>query len=347
MDKNAITIRAGARTAQGQGGRRLAAALAGLAAAAALAAPGAAGAQQAGGYPNRPITIVVPFSAGGTTDILARTIGQQLGERWSVPVVVENRTGAGGNIGTATVARAAPDGYTLVLGTIGTHAINPSLYKQMPYDATRDFAPITRIAMVPNALVVNKDAPYGTVQEMIAWGKANPGKLTFGSSGHGSTLHLSGETFKLLTGVDMAHIPYKGSSPAVADLLGGQISMIFDNLPSALPHVKAGRLKALGVTSAVRVEQLPDTPTIAEAGVAGYEVVSWFGLWAPAGTPPEVVGKLNKEVVDIIRTPAMQSQIREQGALPHPETPAQFGEFIESETRKWSDVVRRANLSIE
>lgn len=298
-------------------------------------------------YPNKPITINVPFSAGGTTDILARAIGQELGKKWGVSVVVENKPGAGGNIGTAQVARSAPDGYTLVMGTIGTHAINPSLYKDMPYDAIQDFAPITRTAMVPNALVVQKDAPYDTVQELIEYGKANPGKLTFGSSGHGSTLHMSGETFKMMTGVDMVHVPYKGSSPAVADLLGGQISMIFDNLPSALPQVKADRFKALGVTSSARAEQLPDVPTISEAGVQGYDVMSWFGLWAPKATPPEVVKKLNQAVVEIINDPEMQKTIRSQGAIPHPDTPEEFAAFIESETKKWGEVVRAANLSIQ
>ncbi len=298
-------------------------------------------------YPTKPILINVPFSAGGTTDLLARAIGQQLGQKWGVSVVIENKPGAGGNIGTAQVARAAPDGYTILMGTIGTHAINPSLYKDMPYDAVKDFAPITRVAMVPNALVVRKDAPYDTVQELIAYGKANPGKLNFGSSGFGSTLHMSGETFKMMTGVQMVHVPYKGSSPAVADLLGGQISMIFDNLPSALPHIKAGRLKALGVTSSERAEQLPDVPTISEAGVDGYAVMSWFGLWAPKDTPPKIVKKLNEAVVEILNEPEMQITIRSQGAIPHPETPEEFAEFIGSETKKWSDVVRSANLTIQ
>ena len=202
-------------------------------------------------------------------------------------------------------------------------------------------------AMVPNALVVPGAAPYDTVQALIAYGRANPGKLTFGSSGHGSTLHMSGETFKVMTGVDMQHVPYKGSSPAVADLIGGQISMIFDNLPSALPHIKSGRLKVLAVTSAQRSDQLPDVPTVAQAGVPGFEVMSWFGLWAPAGTPVDIVGKLNQAVVEIINTPDMQKQIRDQGALPHPETPAEFAAFIAAEGTKWANVVRNAKLAIQ
>ena len=312
-----------------------------------LAVPAALAAESAQAYPSKPITIIVPFSAGGTTDILARGIGQKLGERWKTSVVVENKSGAGGNIGSAQVARATPDGYMLVMGTIGTHAINPSLYKDMPYDAIKDFAPITRAAMVPNALVVPAGAPYDDVKALIAYGKANPGKLTFGSSGHGSTLHMSGETFKIMTGVDMVHVPYKGSSPAVADLLGGQISMIFDNLPSALPHIKSGRLKVLALTSSQRSDQLPDVPTMAQAGVPGYDVVSWFGLWAPARTPPEIVAKINQAVVDIINTPEMQKQIRDQGALPNPESPDAFAAFIAAEGKKWADVVRSANLVVQ
>ena len=301
-------------------------------------------AEDASSFPSKPITIVVPFSAGGTTDILARLIGQKMTERWKVAVVVDNKLGAGGNIGTAQVARSAPDGYTLVMGTIGTHAINPSLYASMPYDALKDFAPITRAAMVPNVLVVNPSSPFNTVKELIDYGKANPGKLTFGSSGHGSTLQLSGELFKMLAHVDMVHVPYKGSAPAVADLLGNQITMIFDNLPSSLPHVKAGKLKALGVTSSARVAQLPDVPTLAEAGVPDYEIMSWFGLWAPAKTPRPIVDKLNQAIVEILNTPELQQKISEQGAIPSPETPAQFERFIRAETEKWNKVVTAAKL---
>ncbi|KRB67943.1 Bug family tripartite tricarboxylate transporter substrate binding protein [Noviherbaspirillum sp. Root189] len=296
-------------------------------------------------YPSKMITIVVPFSAGGTTDILARLIGQKLAERWKVPVVIENKVGAGGNIGTAYVARSAANGYTLVLGTIGTHAINSSLYRNMPYDALKDFAPITRTAMVPNALVVNANAPFNTVRELIEYGKANPGKLVFGSSGHGSTLQMSGELFKMMTQVEMIHVPYKGSSPAVIDLLSNQISMIFDNMPSALPYVKTGKFKALAVTSSKRVAQLPEVPTMAEAGVPGYEVMSWFGLWAPAKTPGQIVEKLNKAVVEVLALPDVQQKIREQGAIPFPESPAEFEGFIRSESEKWSKVVKAAKLT--
>ena len=304
-------------------------------------------AQTADNYPNRSITMVVAFPAAGTTDILARLIGQRLTEKFKQTVVVENRPGAGGNIGSAYVAKAPPDGYTIMMGTIGTQAINPSLYKKMPYDAAKDFVPITRAAMVPNLLVVNKDAPYNTLAEMMAFVKANPGKLTYGSSGNGTTLHLSGELFNLMSGSKITHIPYKGSTPAVADLLGGQISMIFDNMPSVIQQVKSGRLKALAVTSAQRNPQLPEIPTIQELGVAGYEVWSWFGLLAPAATPKPIVDKLNASIVDIIKQPDVQAKIIELGAVPVPETSAEFGAFIEAETVKWAKVIKEANIGID
>jgi len=312
-----------------------------------LSACATAVAQTADNYPNRSITMVVAFPAAGTTDILARLIGQKLTDKFKQTVVVENRPGAGGNIGTAFVAKAAPDGYTIMMGTIGTQSINPSLYKKMPYDAAKDFVPITRAAMVPNLLVVNKDAPYNTLAEMMAYGKANPGKLTYGSSGNGTTLHLSGELFNLMSGSKITHIPYKGSTPAVADLMGGQISMIFDNMPSVIQQVKSGRLKALAVTSAQRNSQLPEIPTIQEVGVAGYEVWSWFGLLAPAATPKPIVDKLNVSIVDIIKQPDVQAKIIELGAVPVPETSAEFGAFIDAETLKWAKVIKEANIGMD
>ena len=304
-------------------------------------------AQTADNYPNRSITMVVAFPAAGTTDILARLIGQKLTEKFKQTVVIENRPGAGGNIGTAYVAKAPPDGYTIMMGTIGTQSINPSLYKKMPYDAAKDFVPITRAAMVPNLLVVNKDAPFNTLPEMMAYEKANPGKLTYGSSGNGTTLHLSGELFNLMAGSKITHIPYKGSTPAVADLMGGQISMIFDNMPSVIQQVKSGRLKALAVTSAQRNPQLPEIPTIQELGVTGYEVWSWFGLLAPAATPKPIVDKLNASIVEIIKQPDMQARIIELGAVPVPETSAEFGAFIAAETIKWAKVVKEANIGMD
>jgi len=304
-------------------------------------------AQTADNYPNRSITMVVAFPAAGTTDILARLIGQKLTEKFKQTVVIENRPGAGGNIGTAYVAKASPDGYTIMMGTIGTQSINPSLYKKMPYDAAKDFVPITRAAMVPNLLVVNKDAPFNTLPEMMAYEKANPGKLTYGSSGNGTTLHLSGELFNLMAGSKITHIPYKGSTPAVADLMGGQISMIFDNMPSVIQQVKSGRLKALAVTSAQRNPQLPEIPTIQEMGVAGYEVWSWFGLLAPAATPKPIVDKLNASIVEIIKQPDVQAKIIELGAVPVPETSAEFGAFIAAETLKWAKVIKEANIGMD
>lgn len=304
-------------------------------------------AQTADNYPSRSITMVVAFPAAGTTDILARLISQKLTEKFKQTVVVENRPGAGGNIGTAYVAKAAPDGYTIMMGTIGTQSINPGLYKKMPYDAAKDFVPITRAAMVPNLLVVNKDAPFNTLPEMMAYEKANPGKLTYGSSGNGTTLHLSGELFNLMAGSKITHIPYKGSTPAVADLMGGQISMIFDNMPSVIQQVKSGRLKALAVTSAQRNPQLPEIPTIQEIGVAGYEVWSWFGLLAPAATPKPIVDKLNATIVEIIKQPDVQAKIIELGAVPVPETSAEFGTFIAAETLKWAKVIKEAKIGMD
>lgn len=304
----------------------------------------ATAAENASSYPSKPITIIVPFTSGGTTDLLARLIGQKLSERWKIPVVIENKPGAGGNIGSAQVARGEPDGYTLVMGTIGTHAINASMYANMRYDAAEDFSPITRAAMVPNVLVVNASAPFNSVKEMIAYAKANPGKLTFGSSGHGTTLQMSGELLKMIEKIDMVHIPYKGSAPAIADLLGNQITMIFDNVPSALPHIKSGKLKPLAVTSAQRVPQLPDVPTMMESGVPNYDVVSWFGLLAPAKTPGPIIEKLNKNIVDILKSPDVDQQIKDLGAIPTPESPAQFGSFIRAELDKWNKVVKGAQL---
>jgi tripartite-type tricarboxylate transporter receptor subunit TctC len=318
-----------------------------LAAAASLAVGVPTGAAAQDAYPSKPITIIVPFAAGGTTDILARVVGEQLGKDLGQTVIIDNRAGAGGNIGGQAAARAAADGHTLFMGTVGTHAINASLYKKMPFDPSKDFAPITRVAMVPNLLVVNPQVPAKSVQELIAYGKANPGKLTFGSSGSGSSIHLSGELFKSMTQIDMLHVPYKGSAPAVTDLLGGQISMMFDNMPSALQHVKAGKLRALAVTSGKRSPELPDVPTIAEAGVPGYEATSWFGLFAPAATPAAVIAKLNTAIVKVLADPAVKKKLSEQGAEPYSEKPEQFAAFIRTEATKWDKVVKASGASMD
>lgn len=302
---------------------------------------------QAQTYPTRAITLIVPFPAGGTTDILGRFVGQALSAAWNQPVVVENRGGAGGNIGAAAVAKAAPDGYTLLVGTVGTHAINASLYAKMPYDTLKDFAPVTQIASVPNMLVVTPSLPVGSVTELIAYAKANPGKLNMASSGNGTSIHLSGELFKVMTGVDMVHVPYKGSAPALNDLMGGQVQLMFDNMPSALPQVKGGTLKALAVTTATRSPAMPDLPTVAEAGVHGFEASSWFGVFAPAGTPKEVVAKLQTEIARILKSPEMTERLAQQGAVAVGNTPEEFGAYVQSELVKWAGVVKASGARVD
>ncbi|SPC18548.1 Bug family tripartite tricarboxylate transporter substrate binding protein [Cupriavidus taiwanensis] len=324
--------------------RRLLAA--GVALATAIA--GFAGAAHAqGGYPTKPITLIVPFSAGGTTDILARIVGLQLGKALGQPVVIDNRPGAGGNIGASLAAKAPGDGYTLFMGTIGTHAINQSLYSKLPYDPVKDFAPISRVAMVPNLVVANPKVPVNNIKELIAYVKANPDKLSYGSSGSGSSMHLSGELFNSMTGLHIQHIPYKGSAPAVNDLLGNQIGLMFDNMPSSYPHVKAGKLRALAVTSAKRSPALPNVPTVAESGVPGYEATSWFALYATGGTPQAIVDRLNAEVVKILAMPDVKKQMADQGAEPNPEKPAQLAAFMKSETAKWAKVVKASGATVD
>ena len=298
-------------------------------------------------YPTKPVTIIVPFAAGGTTDILARIIGQALTAELGQSVVVDNRAGAGGNIGGQAAAKATPDGHTLFMGTVGTHAINASLYKKMPFDPVKDFAPLTRVANVPNLLVANPAQPYKSVKDLIAYAKANPGKVNFGSSGNGSSIHLSGELFKSLAKVDMQHVPYKGSAPAVTDLLGNQIGIMFDNMPSAIQHVRSGKLVPLAVTTAKRSPELPSVPTIAEAGVLGYEATSWFGMFAPAGTPAPVLAKLNAAIVKVLAQPDVKKKINEQGAEVYSETPEQFAAFIQAESVKWGKVVKESGASLD
>ena len=298
-------------------------------------------------YPTKPVTIIVPFAAGGTTDILARIIGQALTAELGQSVVVDNRAGAGGNIGGQAAAKATPDGHTLFMGTVGTHAINASLYKKMPFDPVKDFAPLTRVANVPNLLVANPAQPYKSVKDLIAYAKANPGKVNFGSSGNGSSIHLSGELFKSLAKVDMQHVPYKGSAPAVTDLLGNQIGIMFDNMPSAIHHVRSGSLVPLAVTTAKRSPELPNVPTIAEAGVPGYEATSWFGMFAPAGTPAPVLAKLNAAIVKVLAQPDVKKKINEQGAEVYSETPEQFAAFIQAESVKWGKVVKESGASLD
>jgi len=319
----------------------LAAAALGLSALAPLAA------QAQAVFPSKSITIIVPFPAGGTTDIMARVVGQFMAKDLGQSVIVDNRAGAGGNIGSLFVAHAPADGYTLVMGTVGTHAINQSLYAKMPYDTIKDFAPITRVAMVPNLLVVNPAQPYKSVKELVAYAKANPGKINFASSGNGTSIHLSGELFKQMTGVDMQHVPYRGSAPALTDLIGGQTQIMFDNMPSSIPYVRDGRLRALAVTTTRRSPALPDVPTISEAGVPGFEATSWFGLLAPAGTPATIIARLNASVLKALADPEVKKKLVEQGAEPSGETPEQFAAFIKAETVKWGEVVKRSGAKID
>lgn len=298
-------------------------------------------------YPSKPVRIVVPFPAGGTTDILAREVAQRLTQTLGQSFVVDNRPGAGGNIGAELVAKSPADGYTFLMGTVGTHAINASLYAKMPYDHVRDFAPVILVAGVPNVLEVNPAVPVSSVQELIAYAKANPGKLNFASSGSGTSIHLAGELFKVMTGVSMSHVPYKGSAPALADLAGGQVQLMFDNLPSSLQLIKAGKLRPLAVTSAQRSAALPDLPTVAEAGLPGFEATSWFGLLAPAGTPPEVIAKVNAEVAKWLASPEAKDKLASQGAIPAGGSSDDFARHIAAETAKWQKVVKASGAKVE
>ena len=297
-------------------------------------------------YPGKPVRLVVPFPAGGTTDLLARAAAQKLSEAWGQQVIVDNRPGAAGNIGAELVSKAAPDGYTLLMGTVGTHAINPSLYAKMPYDHVKDFVPVILVAGVPNVLVVNPGLPVNSVAELIAYAKANPGKLNFASSGSGTSIHLSGELFKTMTGVQMTHVPYKGSAPALTDLMGGQVQLMFDNLPSSLAFIKAGKLRALGVTSAVRAAALPDTPTVADT-VPGFEASSWFGILAPAGTPRDIVTKINAETAKWLASPDAKEKLAGQGANVAGGSPDAFAKHIQTETAKWAKVVKDSGAKVD
>lgn len=308
----------------------------------ALAASAGAGAAE--NWPVKPIRMVIPFSAGGNTDVVARLIAPHIEKAVGQPVVVENRPGAAGNIAADFVARADADGYTLLMGTVGTQAINYSIYKDIRFKPA-DFTPITLVASVPNVLVVTPSLPVKSVQELIAYGKKNPGKLSFASSGAGSSIHLSGEMFKSRTGVDMVHVPYKGSAAAVTDLVGGQVHLMFDNLPTSLPFIKNGTLRALAVTSAERSTNLPDVPTMAQAGVPDFEAGSWFGVLAPAGTPASIVNKIDQAIEKAMADPDMQKRVVELGAVPTVKGPAEFNAFIGTEIEKWKAVVQAAGAS--
>ena len=319
---------------------------------AAVFAPALASAQTA--WPSKPVRIVVPFAAGGTTDILARSLAPELQKAFGQPFVVDNKPGAGGNLGASDVAKSAPDGYTVLMGTVGTHAINAALYPKMPYDPVKDFVPITLMAGVPNVMVLNPAlaAKYSinTVADFIKAAKANPGKFNMASSGNGTSIHLAGELFKTMTGTYMVHLPYRGSGPALIDLIGGSMDLMFDNLPSALPHIKSGKLKALAVTSSKRSDAAPELPTVAEAGGAtlkGYEASSWFGLMAPAGTPPDIVNRLQQETAKALGSPALKERLQAQGAIPGGMSSADFAAFIAAETKKWAAVVKASGAKVD
>jgi tripartite-type tricarboxylate transporter receptor subunit TctC len=317
-----------------------------LAAFGAAALLGSAGAAAESAYPAKSIRIIVAYTPAGTTDILARAIGQKFTEAWSQPVIVDNRPGANGNIGTEIAAKAPADGYTLLMGTAGTHAINPTLYPKLQFDAVKDFAPVSLVATVPNILVVSNALPVKNVKELIAYAKANPGKLAHGSPGIGSTGHLSAELFKSMTGVRMTHVAYKGSAPTLQDLMSGQIQVVFDNIPVYLPQVKAGKIRALAVTPAKRSPAAPELPTIDEAGVKGYEASTWFGLFAPAGTPADIVAKLSAETRRILDMPDVRERLLGLGAQPAGSTPEEFARFVRSEIAKWAKVIRDAHVSL-
>ncbi len=298
-------------------------------------------------YPARPIRVIVAYTPAGTTDILARIIGQKMTESWGQPVIVENRPGAAGNIGTELAAKSTPDGYTLLMGTAGTHGINVNLYRKLGWHSLRSFAPISLVAMVPNIMVVNNAVPVKNVKELIAYAKANPGKINYGSPGNGSTAHLSMELFKSMTGTDLVHIPYKGSAGVLADVMGGQISVTIDNMPVYLPQVKAGKIRALAVSPVKRSSAAPDLPTIAEAGVPGYDSSSWFGLYAPAGTPQDIVRKLSAEAARVLKLPDVSQRLSELGAEPVGNTPEQFAAFTKAEIAKWAKVIKDANVELQ
>jgi tripartite-type tricarboxylate transporter receptor subunit TctC len=303
-------------------------------------------------WPNKPVRVVVPFAPAGTTDILARALAPELGKAFGQTFIIDNRPGAGGNLGADVIAKSAPDGYNLLMGTVGTHAINAALYPKMSFDPVKDFTPIVLVAGVPNVLVMNpeKAAAYkvANVADLIHYAKENPGKLNMASSGNGTSIHLSGELFKSMTGTYMLHFPYRGSGPALLDLIGGTMDLMFDNLPSSLPHIKSGKLKALAVTSAQRSAALPDLPTIAEAGpVKGFDASSWFGLFAPAGTSADIVNRIQQETAKSFQAPVFKERLLSQGAIPGGQPPAEFAKFIAAETKKWAQVVKVSGAKVD
>jgi len=298
-------------------------------------------------FPTKPIRIVVPFPPGGPADVLARTVGDRIAVALGQPVVVDNRPGAGGNIGMELVAKAAPDGHTLALAPAGNLTVNPSLYRNVPYDVGRDFAPVTVIAAVPNVLVVNPQVPAKDLAELIAYAKANPGKLNYSSPGPGSGAHLAGELLKSSAGIDIVHVPYSGIAPAVTAVIAGDVQLMFAGAPSALPQVAGGKLRALAVASPMRIASAPALPTLSEAGLPGFDVTSWYSIVAPAATPPAVVERLQKEIARALTSPDVKAKLTGIGAEPIANTPEEFAAMIRVETAKWSKIVKDANIKIE
>ena len=301
----------------------------------------------ADGYPNKPIRIVVAYTPAGTTDILARAVGQKLTEAWGQSVIVDNRPGANGNIGTEYAAKATPDGYTLLMTTAAPHGVNPGLYRKLGFDAVKDFAGISLVATVPNVLVVNNGMPVKDVKELIAYLRANPGKVNFGSPGYGSTGHMSTELFMSMTGTKMNHVPYKGDAGVLADVMAGQISVSFSNMPAYTPQIKAGRVRALAVSTTKRSPAAPEIPTMAEAGVPGYVAVAWFGLLAPAKTPRDIINKLSLETARILKLPDVHARLSDLGAEPVGGTPAEFDDHIKAEIVKWAKVIKDSGATAD
>jgi tripartite-type tricarboxylate transporter receptor subunit TctC len=302
---------------------------------------------QSGAYPNKPVRVVVGVPPGGATDLVARLVAEQLSKQTGQQFVVDNRGGAGGNIGGEIVAKSPPDGYTLFIGPIGTMAINPFVYAKMPFDSVKDFAPISQLTSIPIVMAVNPSVPAKDVREFIAYAKANPGKVNFGSGGNGTQSHISGVMLNSLAGIDMTHIPYKGNGPAMVDLLAGRVSVMFDQISSALPHIRAGKLNALGVTTAKRSAVAPDIPTLAETGLPTFEATTWHGLLAPAGTPRDIVAKLNAETVKALNSPELIEKFKANGIDPVSSSPEQFAALIKTELQRWGDVVKAAGVKPE
>ncbi len=314
---------------------------------AALAASALVGPAFAQNYPDRTITMVVPFAAGGSTDLVARILAQKLTEQLGQSVVVENRAGAGGNIGAAAVAKAAPDGYTVLYGTISTHTLNPLMAKKSAYDPIKDFEPIALIGNIPNVLVVNPSVPAKNVQELIALAKASPDKYSYASSGVATPLHLSGEMFNSMAGTKMAHVPYRGAGPAMNDLVAGQVPVLFDNLPSSVEFIKAGKIRALAVATKTRVEQMPDIPTMDEQGLKGYETYSWQAIFAPAKTPKPIIDKLNAEVKKALADPALQKRLKDLTMTITPSSPAELSKFVEDQLALWGPITKATGVQVE